>query len=83
MNIIKNILILLISLLFVLIIQKYIIQTQLHFDIEYKNNYVVLGDIINDKDLPITEQNELIYIDISNIDNISNRSENKFRYSKS
>ena len=82
MNIIKNILILLISLLFVLIIQKYIIQTQLHFDIEYKNNYVVLGDIINDKDLPITEQNELIYIDISNIDNISNRSENKFRYSK-
>ena len=82
MNIIKNILILLISFLFVLIIQKYIIQTQLHFDIEYKNNYVVLGDIINDKDLPITEQNELIYIDISNIDNISNRSENKFRYSK-
>lgn len=82
MSVIKNILILLVSSLFVLIIQKYIIQTQLHFDIEYKNDYVVLGDIIKDKDLAMTEQNEFIYIDISKIDNISNRGGNKFRYSK-
>ena len=81
MSIIKNILILLTSFLFILIIQKYIIKTHLHFDIEYKNNYVAIEDIIN-KDLLKTEQNELIFIDISKIDNISNKSKNKFRYSK-
>ena len=42
MNIIKKGLNFINIFLFVLIIQKYIIQTQLHFDIEYKNNYVVL-----------------------------------------